>query len=207
MKNRETRKGTIQESMEYSRLFANIQKHITLELSDKNLLTSLFSVRKIQKKELLLSQGQACKNLFLIEQGSLRAFNLTEEGKEATVMFGVQDWWITDMQGFINQQPALVSLEALEESMVLQLDFEAFEDLLRLLPKFERFFRILFQKAYVREQRRVLDTISLSTEERYKRFLLKYPQMVERVTQKQIASYLGITPEFLSSVKKKETIS
>lgn len=87
--------------------------------------------------------------------------------------------------------------------MVYALSRSNFDDLLDKIPKLERFFRILFQKAYIREQLRVLDNISLTTEERYLNFVRKYPDLAEKVTQKQIASYLGVTPEFLSSVKKK----
>jgi len=118
-------------------------------------------------------------------------------------MFAVKVWWITDMNCFANQKPALLSLEALEDSKVFVLDFDFFEILTSSLPTFERFFRILFQNAYAREQLRIQDSISLSTEERYLGFLKKYPQIAEKVTQKQIASYLGVTPEFLSTVKQK----
>lgn len=187
----------------HTKLFTNIKKHIVLDDFDKEYLKSIFSLEVIPRKELLLQQGEFCRKLFFMEAGSLRAFNLTEDGKEATIMFAIEDWWITDMHGFINQEPALLSLEALENSTILSLNFDAFEELLKRIPKFERFFRILFQNAYVREQLRVLDSISLSTEERYKKFKTKYPQIVEKVTQKQIASYLGVTPEFLSAIKKK----
>lgn len=201
---RDTKNSTGIPLIEESQFLANIQKHIVLDFFDKKLIASLFTSRNILKKELLLYQGQICSDLFFVEHGSLRAFNLNEGGKEAAIMFAVQDWWITDMHGFIYQKPALVSLEALEDSKVLVINFKSFEALLEKIPKFERFFRILFQNAYVREQQRVLDNISLSSEQRYNSFVKKYPQIVKRVTQKQIASYLGITPEFLSAIKKKK---
>lgn len=118
-------------------------------------------------------------------------------------MFAVQDWWITDMDSFINRKPALLSIKALETSGVIEWSFDWLEELYDKFPKFERFFRILFQNAYIREQRRVLHNISLTTEERYRQFVESYPAIVKKITQKQIASYLGVTPEFLSSVKKK----
>lgn len=198
---------TGKERVNDSLLLINIQKHLTLDLSDKKLITSLFSIQEFRKKQLLLNQGQICKSLFFVERGSLRAFNINEAAKESTIMFAIQDWWITDMNSFLNQKPALVAVQALEDSSVLALDFESFESLLEKKPKFERYFRILFQKAYVREQQRALDAISMTTEDRYNRFVSKYPQIVERVNQKQIASYLGITPEFLSSIKRKEAAS
>jgi len=195
----------LKEGGDHYKLFDTIEKHISLDDSDKEYLKSIFSVTDIPRKELLLKQGESCSKLFFVDSGSLRAYNLTEEGKEATIMFAVPDWWVTDMCGFLNQKPAMLALEALENSIVFELGFDSFETLLEKLPKFERFFRILFQNAYVREQLRVLDSISLSTEERYDRFRAKYPQIVEKVTQKQIASYLGVTPEFLSTVKKNRT--
>lgn len=204
MKNKNSKNGMGHRLTVDSLLFSNIRKHIDLDSSDKAYLQSVFSVREYQKKDLLLTQNQVCKKLFFVAQGSLRAFHLSEEGKEATMMFAVQDWWITDMYCFSNQRQAMVSLEALEDSEVAVLDFDALQRLLGALPKFERFFRILFQNAYAREQLRILDAISFTTEERYHRFVSKYPHIAKKVTQKQIASYLGVTPEFLSSIKKKQ---
>ena len=150
-------------------------------------------------------QGRPCRNFYFVEQGSLRAYHTNDKGKEATIMFAVQDWWITDMAAFANDRPALISLETLEDCMLYAIDNQSLEGLLQKLPKLERFFRILFQRAYIREQGRVLDSISHPVEERYRRFLQKYPKIVEKVSQKQIASYLGVTPEFLSTVKKNRT--
>ncbi len=181
----------------------NIQKHIELDDAEKEYVLSLLVVEAVQKKEFILKQGQVCKKLYFVESGSLRAFNINSDGKESTIMFAVQDWWITDMDCFSNRKPASLSIEALEDSKIISLDFHLLEELYRSVPKFERFFRILFQNAYVREQLRALHNISFTTEERYQQFIKKYPAVAEKVTQKQIASYLGVTPEFLSSLKKK----
>ncbi len=184
-------------------LIANIQKHILLDEDEREYLKSNISFESFARRDLLIQQDELCTKLFFVVSGSLRAYNLGEDGKEATIMFAVADWWITDMYCFASQIPAMLSLEALEDSEVVVLNFDSFESLLHRIPKFERFFRILFQNAYAREQLRVLDAISLTTEERYRSFVIKYPQIVEKVTQRQIASYLGVTPEFLSTVKKK----
>jgi CRP-like cAMP-binding protein len=97
-------------------------------------------------------------------------------------MFAVKDWWITDMNCFINQQPALLSIEALENSNIIELDFDSLEELYKNMPKFERFFRILFQKAYIREQQRALYNASYTTEQRYRVFVEKYPEIFKKVT-------------------------
>lgn len=189
--------------LEDYQIFKNIKKHITLNNDDIDYLKSILSIQVISKNNLLVHQGQICRKLFFVEEGSLRAFNMDTKGKESTIMFAIEDWWITDMYSFVNQKPAMLCLETLEKSKIVELNFDAFQELLWKLPKFERFFRILFQNAYVREQVRVLKSISSSTEQRFYQFLEKYPQISDRVSQKQIASYLGVTPEFLSSIKRK----
>ncbi|MGY0040545.1 Crp/Fnr family transcriptional regulator [Pedobacter sp. NJ-S-72] len=136
-----------------------------------------------------------------MHSGTLRAYYLDKAGKESTIMFAVTDWWITDMFCFINQQPAMLTIEAVEESIIFQLSKADLDQLYNKIPKFERFFRVIFQNAYIREQLRTIENLSLSAEQRYNIFLNKYPQVVRQVTQKQIASYLGITPEFLSMIR------
>lgn len=184
-------------------IFENIKKHVEVTEQEIDFLRSVLYETVVSPKHMLLTQGQVCRRLFFITTGSVRAFNRNSDGRESTIMFGIEDWWITDMYAFSQQKPALLSLQTLEDSRMVVVEFEVFERVLERIPRLERFFRILFQNAYVREQLRVLDAISLSTEERYRKFLKKYPQIVEKVTQKQIASYLGVTPEFLSAVKKK----
>ena len=186
-----------------NQIIANVQKHIALTAFEKERFISFLTAKDVSKKEVVLRQGQVSKKLYFVAFGSLRAFNINGEGKESTVMFAIQDWWITDMNSFVNQKPALLSIEALEASRLLELDFYKLQELYQSIPKFERFFRVLFQNAYIREQLRALDNLSYATEQRYNRFVEKYPQIVAKVTQKQIASYLGVTPEFLSSIKKK----
>lgn len=183
-------------------LLSNMQRHITLDTSEKKCICKAFQEVRVPKKTSIQEQGKFCRYFYFVESGSLRAFNINAEGKEATMMFAVQDWWITDMAAFMDKKAALISLETLEECLLFYIDAMALERLLEDIPKLERYFRILFQRAYVREQLRVLDAISYSVEQRYYRFLQKYPQIVEKVSQKQLASYLGVTPEFLSTVKK-----
>lgn len=188
----------------YQLLFTHLQQHISLSRAEEEKVAQHFISRQLQKKELLLQTGNLCRHIYFVTEGSLRAYYVNAAGKESTVMFALPNWWITDMPCFVGKKPALVSIEALEHSQVLRLSHQALEALFAEIPAFERLFRILMQNAYVREQLRVLDTLSLSTAERYHRFVGKYPQLIQRITQKQIASYLGVTPEFLSSTLKKE---
>ncbi|MGX5684080.1 Crp/Fnr family transcriptional regulator [Chryseobacterium cucumeris] len=185
-------------------ILKNISRHISLTNQEKSYFISLLKEKKVAKKELILQQQQACKEVNFVQTGILRAFHMDTTGKESTIMFAVPDWWITDMYCFINQKPAMLNIEALEESCILQLQKDHLDVLYHKVPKFERFFRIMMQNAYIREQLRTIENLSLPAEVRYHNFLKKYPEAVKRIRQKQIASYLGITPEFLSLIKSKQ---
>jgi len=188
--------------MVYQSILKNIAKHIELNTEEETFFLSQLKIKEVAKKTFLLKEGQACKYINFVHSGTLRAFHIDKDGKEATMMFAVSDWWITDMFCFLNQKPAMVFIEAIEDSCIFQLSKANLEKLYHEVPKFERFFRILMQNAYTREQMRVIENLSLTAEYRYHNFLLKYPQIAKAITQKQIASYLGITPEFLSAIRK-----
>lgn len=119
-------------------------------------------------------------------------------------MFGIEDWWVGDLYSFLTQTPATYFIEALENTTVLQIAKADLEKLYERVPKFERFFRIILQNAFIAQQQRINQTLSLKAEEKYDHFLKKYPQLEQRLSQKHIASYLGITPEFLSMLRRKK---
>ncbi len=192
--------------MEHDSILANVAKHISLNEKETASFVARLKLKNLKKKEFVLKAGQPCTTINYVHSGSLRSFYENNKGSsETTIMFAVADWWITDMPCFINQLPAMTSIEALDDCCIFQLSKEDLDTLYIEVPKFERFFRILMQNAYVREQLRTLQNLSLPAEERYTKFLMKYPDMAKRLTQKQIASYLGITPEFLSVLRKKIT--
>ncbi len=188
--------------MNHDLLLANISKHIQLNNEETTHFISLIAHKHLSKKDFFLEESQPCHHLAFVHSGALRAYHLDASGKESTIMFALTDWWITDMYCFLNQKPAMVYIEALEESEVFLLSKENLDKLFDTMPKFERFFRILMQNAYTREQLRIIENLSLPAAKRYDNFLVKYPQIINQVTQKQIASYLGITPEFLSTIRK-----
>ncbi len=188
--------------MQTDSILSNISKHITLDQVEIKYFLALLEPKELEKKDFLLKEGQPCTAFNYVNSGALRAFYCDQADKEATIMFAVADWWVTDMPSFTNQNPAMINIEAIAKSSVLQLKKEDMECLFIKIPKFERFFRILMQNAYIREQLRILQNLSLPAEIRYTNFLEKYPKIVQQVPQKNIASYLGITPEFLSSIRK-----
>ena len=187
----------------HEHILKNVARHISLTGEDANYFTSLLTYKEVPKKTTLLVEGQVCNQLSFVHSGALRSYCLDKEGKESTIMFAVTDWWLTDMYCFLNEKPAMMYIETIEDCCLLNINRENFDNLLRAVPDFERFFRILFQNAYTREQLRIIENLTLTAEERYFQFINKYPQIVPHITQKQIASYLGITPEFLSAIRKK----
>ena len=189
----------------FSLILKNIARHISLNKEETDYFTSLLQPRKIAKKSFLLKEGEACQSLYYVQSGALRAFHLDRRNKESTIMFAINDWWITDMYCFVTEQPAMQSIVAIEDSSVLELKKDELEALFIKVPKFERFFRIIMQNSYAREQLRVLQNLTLTAEERYNIFINKYPQFIPHISQKQIASYLGVTPEFLCTVVKNMT--
>jgi len=189
--------------MKFDLILKNINKHISLNLEEELYFISLLKEKEVCKKSFILSEGDFCKTINFVNTGMLRAYH-NHDGKESTIMFAMEDWWVTDMYCYINKQPAMLNIIAIENSTVLELSKENLEKLYLEVPKFERFFRIIFQNAYIREQLRVIQNLSQTAEQRYHNFQSKYPKILEKVTQKQIASYLGITPEFLSMIRARK---
>jgi len=189
--------------MNVNLLLSNIKKHITLSSLEEQYFCSQITYLQVSKNESVLQQGNICNTIYFVDSGTLSAFYRTKGGKESTIMFAIRDWWITDLYSFTNEKPAMLDIEAIEDSSILAISNVKLQLLYQKVPSFEKYFRILFANAYIREQLRALDNITFTTEERYFRFIEKYPQIVEKVSQKRIASYLGVTPEFLSTVKKK----
>ena len=193
--------------MQTDLILSNIGKHITLDQGEIEYFLSLLKMKEFNKKDLVLREGEKCTTFNYVNDGALRAYYCDRDDRESTIMFAIADWWITDMPCFVNQSPSMIQIEAITKSCVLQLTKVDIDSLYLKIPKFERFFRILMQNAYIREQLRILQNLSMPAEVRYNNFLKKYPKISQQVTQKNIASYLGITPEFLSVIRKTRTAS
>ena len=191
--------------MKTSLLLSSIEQHISLSPNEQDHLISLFQEESLMKKEFLLKQGDPCKYIYFVNSGILRAYYLSKQGKDSTIMFGTANWWITDMHCFLNQLPSMVSIQVVASCNVLKLAKDKLDKLYEKIPPFNTYFRILIQNAYCREQLRTMQNLSLSAKERYESFLRKYPEVAAEVTLKEIASYLGITPEFLSTIRAQKT--
>jgi len=189
--------------MDYNLILQNVLRHIALNNEEISYFTSLLSRKEVARKEFLLQAGNVAKHINFIHAGALKAYYLDVKSDENIIMLAVDDWWITDMYSFTSGSPAMQFISAIEDTAIFQLQKNDFDLLLVKIPAFERFFRILMQNAYIREQLRVIQNLSMPAEERYLNFLKKYPHLVQRVTQKQIASYIGVSPEFLSAMRKR----
>ncbi|QHT70344.1 Crp/Fnr family transcriptional regulator [Rhodocytophaga rosea] len=183
-------------------LLSGIEKHVTLSEADKDYIRRIFTLRKYKKGQFLLHEGAVCRNQIFIKTGTVITYLIDLEGHEHIIQLGIEGWWIGDFQSYVFQQPALCHVLAIEDTEVLEAPYEKIQQLYDIIPQFDRFHRILTQHAYVAFQQRVLQNLSMRAEDRYLAFREKYPKLELRLPQKYIASYLGITPEFLSRIKK-----
>lgn len=182
-------------------ILKNVSKHIVLNDKEKNFFISLLEHKTLKRKTLYLQAGEVCKYSTFVVDGALKSFTVDKEGKEHILSFATKDWWIADMYSYISRKPAVQTIEAIADSEILLLSWENQQFLYEKVPKFERFFRILIENALVANQQRLIDNLSSTAEERYLHFIKKYPIIPSCVPQHNIASYLGITPEFLSKIR------
>lgn len=184
-------------------LINHIIKRVAISEKKKQLIVKVAKKKSLAKKDVLLHAGEICSILSYVNKGCLRVYSVDENGFDKNVFFALEDWWVIDLKSFIEQSPARFSIEALEDCELIQLTKEGFDKLLTDVPELERWFRMLLQNALIASENRINNMVSLDAEERYLKFMDKYPSLESRVSQKHIASYLGVSPEFLSALKAK----
>ena len=186
-------------------MFQEVDQHISrcapINATELDAFHSRLKHKTFKKKTLLLRQGEICKFEAYIIKGCVKKYYIDQNGDEVILQFAVEDWWISDIGSFSEQKPSNLFIETLEETEVLIIDFESKQQLFLEIPKLERVFRIMMQRAYSVLENRFYATVAHPAESRYLDFLSKYPTIPQRVPQQQIASYLGITPESLSRIK------
>jgi len=183
-------------------LVQHIAKNVQLSKTELEHICSFFNPQVIRKKEFLLTQGSVCKFEGFVLEGCFRVFTIDKNGNENTLYFAIKDWWLMDIDSFMNRKPSELNIQALENSKVLLISRNDKSTLYNSFPVAEKLFRIMSQKAIVAWQRRLIRNHCQTAKERYRYFIDTYPQIVSKLTDKQIASYLGITHEFLSKIKK-----
>ena len=189
--------------MNFELLISNISRHVLLSSEEKDFFTSLLKLRSLTNGEFLLREGDICKYQSFVTKGCLKTYYLDEMGVEHIIDFSIDEWWADDLYSFLTQTASKSNIKAIEDTDILQIGKADLEILYQKIPKFERFFRVLFQNAYIAQKEQINLALSASARERYLLFIKKKPYAEKRFSQKDIASYLGVTPQFLSALRKK----
>lgn len=189
--------------METKPLIEYFNRLLPLNEEERSVVETVFKERKIKRRQFILQEGDVSKlNTFVIE-GCFKMYMIDGNGKEHNLQFAIENWWIGDIGSFHTEQPSKLYIEAIENSVIHQINKEDQLKLFVEYPKFNRIFRVITENALVSTQRRILQNISSTAEERYLDFMERYPHFFNRISNVQIASYLGVTPEFLSTIRKR----
>ncbi|AZA50189.1 Crp/Fnr family transcriptional regulator [Chryseobacterium carnipullorum] len=184
-------------------LLSHIQNKVDLPGKQKHQIVSFFTHKKLRKKQYLLQEGDICKCLSFVSKGLLKSYVLDEKGSERINMFAFEGWWISDFNSFINQEKAVLNINAVEETEVLMITLEDYERMMLEIPVMDRYFRILYQNSLVTKDYRLMVSNSFTAEEKYRQLTQRSPEIIKRVPHNLIASYLGLAPETVSRIRKK----
>ena len=185
-----------------ARTFINyINKYVALTSEEEAILLSKVSYRKYLKGQYVVQQGDVCKYSGFVISGCTRTYYVNDEGEEHIVMFSIENWWASEIGSFVTQSPSDYNVQCIENTELIQLSYTDQEELFKAIPKLERFFRLILEKAFVASQKRIIKSFSLTAKDQYLQFKIQYPEVEQRIPQYMVASYLGISKEFLSKIK------
>ncbi len=191
--------GNLETSLEP--LMSYFDRFIPLSKDEKELVITKFHSRLFRKRQFVLQEGDVCTQFNFVVRGCLRSYKIDEKGNTHILQFAPENNWINDLGSFHGVRPSALNIDALEDTVVLQISHDDLISLYKQAPRFDRIFRVLIENGFVRLQERLLQTISSTAEERYQSFLELYPHLTNRLSQVQIAAFLGVTPEFLSRLR------
>lgn len=186
---------TVQPLLDY------FERLIPLDQDEKDLIGAKFHSHLFLKKQFALQHGETCEYFNFVVRGCLRLYRVDDKGVYHIMQFATENYWILDLTSFHKKRPALLNIDSLEDTVVLRITYSDLIDLYLKAPKFDRIFRVLLENHFMLQQQRMIQLFSSTAEERYQLFLETYPHLLNRLSQVQIASYLGITPEFLSRIR------
>ena len=182
---------------------AHLDKFITVNDEEYQSIFSYFQIMELKKKENLMQEGELCKFKYFVLKGCLRKFFINEKGVEQTTEFAIENWWIADTFAFEKQLKTDFNIQSVENAMILTIDFQSQELLFQKHPMMERYFRMVYQTAYAAAEKRIRYLYEMSKEEYYIHFATLYPWFLQRIPQYLLASFLGLTPEYLSEIRAK----
>lgn len=186
---------------EYIHLIDHVQKKVAVSEEEAQEFVSFFKLTKVKKRQFIIQPDFIAKYRSYVVEGCFRGYVIADEGQDHTIQLAIEDWWISDYNSFIFQQPATMFVVALEDSIILQLDYSSEQKLKSLNPKYETFFRITAERSFAGMQRRIISNLTKTAEERFHEFEDKYPQLSNRFPQYVIASFLGMTTQYLSKLR------
>jgi len=186
----------------FENLRKNVNSHKGMSEEEFNLGTTFFAPKKLRKRQYVLQAGDVCKWLVFIERGCLRLYSIDDLGKEHVLRFGIEGWWMTDLESFQGLKPSAANIDALEDSELLLIGPESLQKLSDTVPIWDRYFRVIIDNEFKAAMARISDFVGASAEDRYLNFLDLYPDLFQRIPLHQIASYLGVTPQTLSRIRK-----
>lgn len=192
--------------MNHPALASYAAQFVALDKKEEQAFLAAFEYKRLRKKQFLVQPDFVNQHRSFVLKGAFRSYIVTETGEEKTLQFAIENWWVSDFNSYLYQQPARLFIVALEDSEIVQIPFNKEQQLKAEYHKIESFFRIMAEKGLAFEHRRILTDLTLSAEERYANFILNYPNFIQRVPQYALASYLGMTPEFLSRIRKRQLI-
>jgi CRP-like cAMP-binding protein len=188
----------------YLNLINHIRKFIELNENSVEILQKYFKSKSYKKKDFLLKDGQICNDIHFVDKGCLRMYFINNKLNEQITQFAMENWWISDFFSFADNSISPYYIQTVEKSQILSIDSNNLESLFKELPEMERYFRIILQRNVAASQLRIKQMYELSKEEFYLQFCSSFPDFIQRVPQYMVASYLGLTPEYVSELRKKK---
>jgi len=187
----------------YDRYFQDFRKKVPLNEEEQELIKNYLTVKKIRKRQYLLQEGDVCKCVAFVEKGAMRLYRVNEDGSEHIIWFALEGAFMTDLYSFLTNEPSAYNIDAIEDSELVLITKIASDELRKRSPQYQEFIFQATSEAYIQLEKRISSTISFGLEERYKQLTSNYPDIIQRLPQHMIASYMGLTPETLSRVRKR----
>ena len=187
----------------YDQYFQSFNNKIPLTGEERGVIQEYLTVKKIRKKQYLLQEGDICKYVAFVERGALRLYKFNEDGTEHIVQFALEGQFVTDLYSFLTNEPSIYDIDAIEDSELVLISKSASDELRKRSAKYQEYIFLVTSEAYIDLERRLTYSISLTLEERYKDLIIHYPDIIQRLPQHMVASYMGLTPETLSRVRKR----